>query len=72
MIRLCLVSYRLICLEDRKDYLEDEQKLRAMIRSHLADLDILSGKNAVQVRLISRTPWLYRLLYRGFAGLLRR
>ena len=69
LIRLMLVSFRQVCLEDRKKYEKEARKLRDMIRSQREFLPSLSAKNAWQVRLASAAPGLFRLLWRMASAL---
>ena len=71
IVRQCLVSYRALTMEKRNEYEKEDQKLRKKLESYKKDLSLLSFKNAVQVKMICRAPWMYRGLYPLFAGLFR-
>ena len=72
LVRMCLVSFRAVSVENRQEYREDQQKLTEMLRQMREYLPLLSKKNALQLRLVCAWPGAYRSLYRGFARLFRR
>ena len=72
LIRMCLVSYRLVAMETDAIYAEDRKKLQAMIREQLPYCGILPKRNAVLVKLISKAPWVFDTLYPTFERLFRK
>ena len=71
VVRMILVSYRALTMEKKEEYVKQEQKLRRMLEEKKQYLPILSKKNAVQLKMVCRAPWLYRGLYPLFAKLFR-
>ena len=71
VIRMCLCSYRSLTQENRADYLKDEKRIQQMLKEQKEDYGILSVKNRMQVNLILKAPWLYRVLYRQFSRIFR-
>lgn len=71
LVRMCLVSYRLLTVEKSEEYAYDRKKVREMIIQQLPYCDILSVRNAVLVKLISYTPWVFDMLYPPFEKLFR-
>lgn len=72
LIRMCLVSYRLVVMETNAVYAQDKKKVRAMIREQLPYCGVLSKRNAILVKLISYVPWVFDLLYPTFERLFRK
>lgn len=72
LVRMCLVSYRLLAMEKDPEYNEDRKKVRAIIAQQLPYCSILPRRNAVLVRLISRAPWVFDTLYPPFERLFRK
>ena len=72
LVRLCLVSYRLLAMEKEREYDEDKKKVRQIIAQQLPYCDILPRRNAVLVKLISAAPWVFDVLYPPFERLFRK
>ena len=72
LARMCLVSYRLLAMETGKEYDEDRKRVRALIREQLPYCDVLPRRNAVLVKLISKAPWVFDMLYPTFERLFRK
>ena len=72
LARMCLISYRRIAMENRNDYQEDRKAVRELIAQQLPYTDLLPKRNAVLVKLISRAPWVFDLLYPPFEKLFRK
>ena len=72
LIRMCLVSYRLLAMETDTVYAEDRKKVRAIIREQLPYCDIVPRRNAVLVKLISYVPKVFDTLYPPFERMFRK
>lgn len=72
LIRMCLVSYRLLAMETDTAYAEDRKKVRAIIREQLPYCDIVPRRNAVLVKLISYVPKVFDTLYPPFERMFRK
>ena len=73
LARMCLVSYRRILAEpDRKEYAEDIEKVRELIRQQLQSAPLLPKRNAMLVRLISGAPWVFDILYPLYERMFRK
>lgn len=72
LVRMCLVSYRLLAMETEPEYEEHRKKVRSIIAEQLPYCGILPKRNAVLVRLISKAPWVFDLLYPPFEKLFRK
>ena len=71
LARMCLISYRRIAMESRAEYREDREKVRELIAQQLPYAHLLPKRNAVLVKLISRAPWVFDLLYPPFEKMFR-
>lgn len=72
LARMCLVSYRKLVMEDAKEYAEDRKKVRALVAEQLPYVSLLPKRNALLVRLISKAPWAFDLMYPAAARVLHR
>lgn len=72
LARMCLVSYRQIVMEDRKEFAEDRKKVRKLIAAQLPFVSVLPLRNAILVRMIAVAPWLFDMLYPMAARILGR
>ena len=72
LARMCLISYRRIAMERRAEYREDREKVRELVAQQLPYVHLLPKRNAVLVKLISRAPWVFDLLYPPFEKLFRK
>ena len=72
LARMCLVSYRLLAMERDPEYKAHRMQVRAEIKRQLPYCNILPRRNALLVKLISRTPWVFDMLYPPFARLLQK
>lgn len=66
LVRMCLVSYRLLAMETEPEYKLHRKKVRQIIAEQLPYSGILPKRNALLVQLISRAPWVFDLLYPPF------
>ena len=71
LARMCLISYRRIAMESRAEYREDREKVRELVAQQLPYAHLLPKRNAVLVKLISRAPWVFDLLYPPFEKMFR-
>ena len=71
LARMCLISYRRIAMESRAEYREDRETVRELIAQQLPYVHLLPKRNAVLVKLISRAPWVFDLLYPPFEKMFR-
>jgi glycosyltransferase involved in cell wall biosynthesis len=72
LVRMSLVSYRIVVMETAAEYAEDRKKIRSIIREQLPYCSILPRRNAVLVKLISKAPWVFGVLYPTFERLFRK
>lgn len=72
LARMCLVSYRLLAMETEPEYEAHRVNVRAEIVRQLPYCHILPRRNALLVKLISKTPRVFDVLYPPFARLLRK
>lgn len=72
LARMCLVSYRRLAMESRKEYQEDRKKVRNLISEQLPYVHLLPKRNAMLVRMIASAPWLFDCLYPAAAKILGR
>lgn len=72
LARMCLVSYRQLVMEDKREFAEDRKKVRALIAEQLPYVAILPKRNGLLVRMIARAPWMFDFLYPVAAKVLGR
>ena len=72
LARMCLVSYRQIVMEDRKEYAEDLKKVRALIAEQLPYAAVIPLRNRMLIRMIAAAPWMFDFLYPIAARILGR
>ena len=71
LARMCLISYRRIAMESRAEYREARETVRELVAQQLPYAHLLPKRNAVLVKLISRAPWVFDLLYPPFEKMFR-
>ena len=71
LVRICLVSYRMVAVERDAKFTAYQKKLRSMIAELQPHCKCLGRRNAVLVLLISRAPGVFDLLYPPFERLFR-
>ena len=69
---MCLISYRRIAMESSAEYREDREKVRELVAQQLPYVHLLPKRNAVLVKLISKAPWVFDLLYPPFEKMFRK
>lgn len=72
LARMCLISYRRLAMEKDREYDEDRRKVQELIRQQLPYVDLLPKRNALLIKLISKTPRVFDLLYPPFEKLFRQ
>ena len=72
LARMCLISYRRIAMESSAEYREDREKVRKLVAQQLPYVHLLPKRNAILVKLISRAPWVFDLLYPPFEKMFRK
>jgi len=72
LVRMCLVSYRLLAMETDPKFDRDRKKVREIIARQKQHLSVLPKRNALLVRLITSAPWVFDVLYPGFERLFRK
>lgn len=72
LARMCLISYRRLAMEKEREYDPDRKKVEELIRQQLPYVDLLPGRNALLIKLISKAPWVFNLLYPPFEKMFRQ
>lgn len=72
LARMCLVSYRQLVMEDKKEYAADRRKVRQLISEQLPYVSVLPKRNGILVRMVAYVPWLFDFLYPLAAKVLGR
>lgn len=72
LARMCLISYRRLAMEKGREYDPDRKKVEELIRQQLPYVDLLPGRNALLIKLISKAPWVFNLLYPPFEKMFRQ
>ena len=68
----CLYIYAKLALEPGEEYDVHREKVRAMLLQQKSHLPLLGRRNALLLRLVHGSPWLFRLIYRVYAFVLNK
>lgn len=72
LARMCLVVYGQLTLEKGGEYRQHRANVRRMVAEQMPYLPVLPRRNALLVRMITKAPWLFGLLYPVYAALFKR
>lgn len=72
LVRMCLVSYRLLAMETEQEYEEDRKNIRQILVQQLPYCSVLSRRNAILVRMIAWAPCFFDRLYPSFERIFRK
>lgn len=68
----CLYIYAKLALEPGEEYDIHRDNVRRKLLAQREHIRLLSGRNALLLELVCRTPWLFRLIYRVYALVLNK
>ena len=72
MAETCLFAYAQLSRDMSREYDEDREKVRQIIREQKCNIPLLSGKNALLVKIVSDAPWLFHIIYGMYYRFLKK